>query len=299
MKKLLKILLWTLGALLALAIVAALLARFVFRDALVRTLHAELRRERVELLAASAAYRADTAAWRFACERDAERAREIGSYFRLDTLDDPALPVWERTLRIADFVASRIPHANQRQWPERCDAVSLWEYTRTVEPAFNCRLHALLLHELLWASGIANRVVTCLPQDAEDRDCHVVNQVWLPERGRWAMIDSDMGGCCLDEAGEPLSLAEMRRRCIASEPMTLRRFGGRNTDAAYYASYWAKNLYWFLCRERQGFGHEGCGRDGRSVALLPPGFEGFGPAAVALRTSDEERFWAAPDTDTL
>lgn len=105
----------------------------------------------------------------------------------------------EQSYRTGTFVAKNIPHANQKIYPEKCNAIGLWEYTRTVEPAFNCRLHSILLHELLLSEGIVNRFVTCLPADSLDSDCHVVNQIWLPEIQKWAMLDSDMRAWAEDE----------------------------------------------------------------------------------------------------
>ena len=92
----------------------------------------------------------------------------------------------------------------------RRDAITLWEYTKNIEPAFNCRLHSILTYELLQAAGIEARFITCMPEDSQDNDCHVVNHVWLPELNKWAMLDSDMGGnWASDSTGMPLSLLEM------------------------------------------------------------------------------------------
>lgn len=292
MRKLLKIIGLSLLTLAGLAVAAALLVRFCFREQAVDYLNGQLRRERVELLRAAAAYAADDEPFGFVYRQDSSRADEIRAYFRLDTLFDASAAAWEKSLALARFVAGNIPHANQTVQPETRNAVALWEYTRTVEPAFNCRLHSIMLHELLLASGVVNRFVTCLPADAEDNDCHVVNVVWLPELGKWAMIDSDMQAWIDGGDGVPLSLEEMRERYIAGEPVTVRPLLG-DWNPSYYESYWAKNLYWFECWECTGYDQE-VGREGRCIALLPPGFDGFRIPEGTLRTTDAERFWAAP-----
>ena len=112
----------------------------------------------------------------------------------MDTLYSGSDDTWTKALAIGNFVATNIPHANQSKWPEQKNAIGLWEYTRDVEPAFNCRLHSILMFELLLAADIPARFVTCLPQDKDDNDCHVVNEVWLPEKQKWVMLDTDMGG---------------------------------------------------------------------------------------------------------
>ena len=143
------------------------------------------------------------------------------------------------------------------------------------------------------ARNIATRFVTCLPADSLDNDCHVVNIVWLPERQKWAMVDSDMQAFITDPAGTPLSLEEMRRCYIAGEPMQIHPLLDEENDD-YYAAYWAKNLYWFACWEQTGYDKEPKS-EGRMIVLLPPGFDGFQLDGSAVRTSDPTRFWTAPE----
>ena len=292
MKKLFKIAGIALLSLIGLLLAIFLLARFVFREQAIDYLTGLEKQQRVELLRAAGPYAADTVQYRFTYKQDTVRAREIREYFRLDTLVNPAATTWDNARALAQFVARNIPHANQKVQPETRNAIGLWEYTRTVEPAFNCRLHSILLHELLLSQGIVNRFVTCLPADSLDRDCHVVNLVWLPECEKWAMIDSDMQSYVASPEGEALSLEEMRQRTVAGEPMTVHRLLGTR-DPENYLSYWAKNLYWFTCWEQTGYDKE-VGYEGRAIALLPPGFEGFSLDESTVRTSDADRFWAAP-----
>ena len=131
-------------------------------------------KERVKLLREAGQYKADTAKFEINYVSNAERAEEIMEYFRLDTLYTSDASTWE-SLAIGKFVATNIPHDNQREYPKYVNAIGLWEYTKNVAPAFNCRLHSILTFELLTAAGIKARYITCLPQDKNDNDCHVVN----------------------------------------------------------------------------------------------------------------------------
>ena len=72
------------------------------------------------------------------------------------------------------------------------NCIDLYKWNLENPKGFNCRMHSIMLNELLLAAGIESRFVTCLPEDTDDPDCHVVNIVWLPELNKWAMIDSDM-----------------------------------------------------------------------------------------------------------
>lgn len=296
MKKALKIIGWIVLTVIVLLVVCFLLVRFAFRDQVADALRDVQRRERVELLRSAGAYAADTTAYRFAYVQDTARAREIREYFRLDTILRPNATTWEQSLALARFVARNIPHANQKVQPETRNATALWEYHLAEEEAFNCRLHGIMLHELLLASGITNRFVTCLPADSLDNDCHVVNIVWLPERQKWAMIDSDQQAYATTPNSLPLSLQEMRSRYIQGEPVEYHALLGEDEDFDSYRAYWAKNLYWFECWERTGYDKE-VSFEGRSIVLLPPGFAGFSLNDDTVCTTDDKRFWAAPEGD--
>ena len=287
MKKTLKIIGYTLVGLILIFITAALLIRFVFKEQMIAYTSKLEETERIELLRNATPYASDTAHYHFVYQQDTLQAQKIRAYFRLDTLlTDSAANTWDKALTLAKFVAKNIPHANQTKYPEKRNAIDLWKYTREVEPAFNCRLHSILLHELMLSEGITNRFVTCLPADTLDSDCHVVNLVWLPEQNKWAMIDSDMQAWISNSEGTPLSLAEMRERYISGSPMQIHPlFDSLKEDFNYdyYRSYWAKNLYWFICWEETGYGKEDAMK-GRQITLAPAGF-----------TDPDTGPWAAPD----
>ena len=103
--------------------------------------------ERVNALRSSGDYVADTNVFSMQIIQDSARAREIRDYFQLDTLFPENASTWEKTVAIGKFVASNIPHDNQKVWPEHINAIGLWEYTKNVAPAFNCRLHSILTFE--------------------------------------------------------------------------------------------------------------------------------------------------------
>ena len=256
--------------------------------------------EYLDLLRASGPFEKDTAAFEMTLISDAARAGEIRDYFRLDTLYDADADSWTKALAIGKFVASNIPHDNQDEWPKHVNAIGLWEYTKDVAPAFNCRLHSLLSFELFLAAGLDARYVTCLPEDEYDSDCHVVNEVWLPELGKWAMIDTDMdGNYATGLDGTPLSLREIREHYIAGEKIQYHpEFKKASTKVNRYYAYMAKNTYWFNCWETLSYYQED-GKDrkreiGRGIYLAPSGFEGFDIEEGAIVTTDADTFWAAP-----
>lgn len=308
--KILKVLGISLLCLLVVLVMAILLAKYVFREQLV-----ELAMDypaRMELLRTSAPYEKDTVEYTFTYKVDSAYAKRTREYFQLDTLVSDTDDTWRRALAVARFVSRNIPHANQTVYPAQSNAIALWEYTLDVEPAFNCRLHSIMLHEMLLSLGITNRFVTCQPFEDTGTDCHVVNVVWLPEFRKWAMIDSDMhawatapgtGGADDDT---PLSLQEMRTMYVADQLVEFHDLMGEQRDFTSYKAYWAKNLYWFECWEDTGYDREtltesgewsftGTPDRGRVVVLVPPAFSNnfIKPERSAI-TTDDARFWAAP-----
>ena len=261
--------------------------------------------EYVDLLHASGPFQKDTVSFVMKIDQDSIRAKEIRDYFQLDNLYDADADTWTKALAIGKYVATNIPHDNQEIEPEHRNAIDLWEYTKNVAPAFNCRLHSILTFELMLAAGLDARYVTCLPEDKNDNDCHVVNEVWLPELGKWAMIDSDMdGNYASDLDGTPLSLREIREHYISGEKMLYHpEFKKATTKLNNYYAYMAKNTYWFRCWQTLSYYQED--RDnrqreiGRCINLVLSGFEAFFNDENTLNTSDADAFWAAPVKSSL
>ena len=252
--------------------------------------------EMVKLLREAGRYKADTADVEINYVPDIQRSEEIMDYFCLDTLYDAGASAWEKTLAIGRFVATNIPHDNQKEYPEYVNAIGLWEYTKTVAPAFNCRLHSILTYELLTAAGIKARYITCLPYDRNDNDCHVVNEVWLPETGKWVMIDTDMKRYVTDRKGNLLSLAEIREHFINDKKVVVyHNFDEPSSKISYYHAYMAKNTYWFCRWGDLGFYQEDrktfpeSKLRSRYYALVPEGFETF--SGREITTHDPEQFW--------
>ena len=254
--------------------------------------------ERIELLQKSGEYVADTNVFEMKIVQNEVRAKEIRDYFQLDTLYPKNASTWEKSLAIGKFVSSNIPHANQKKWPEHVNAIGLWEYTKDVAPAFNCRLHSILTFELLLSADIKARYITCMPHDKDDNDCHVVNEVWLPELNKWAMVDTDMGGHYVtDQNGTPLSLKEMREYYISGKKMLVYpAFGKAKKDKIYYA-YMAKNTYWFSCWGSLSYYQEDYKiKDvdrNDYINLVPSDFEPFNIGGGNITTTNAEMFWNA------
>ena len=260
--------------------------------------------EMIQKLQACAPYTDEPFPYKSLSLVDSARSGDIRRYFRrntsldLDRIAASRLTTWEKALTISRFVSAHIPHDNQKEPMQELNAITLWEYAQRVPGGFNCRWHAILLSELLLSIDIINRFVTCLPEDGQDQDCHVVNLVWLPEMEKWAMIDSDMQEYATGPDGIPLSLEEMRAELIAGKRLNIHR----NSDpdgVEYMQGYWAKNLYWFSLHMTFGFDLEGRRQlPDCFVNLIPPGFhipEKYSGFSANI-TTNAAAFWKGYDS---
>ncbi len=254
--------------------------------------------ERVDTLRAAGAFAPDTVDFVITILRDSVHAQEIRDYFQLDTLYQENDDVWTKSLAVGKFVA-RIPNENQKTYPQSVNAIGLWEYTKTVEPAFNCRLHSIMTFELLSAIGITARYVVCMPQNAEDIDCHVMNEVWLPEQHKWVMLDTDMRHYVTDQNGNLLSLREIREHYIAGKKMLMwQDFKDPSDRIDYYYAYLAKNTYWFQCWRtlsyfQEDMNHPEVVRDGM-VDIVPSGYKPRDPGMRNIISTNADQFWSEP-----
>ena len=149
-------------------------------------------------------------------------------------------------------------------------------------------------------------MVTCLPYDENDGDCHVVNIVWLPELEKWAMIDSDMTEYVTGEGGVVLSLQEMREYIrndkafiINSLPGFEKSWVAKPEGIKYMKAYWTKNLYWFALYKVYAFDLEYAhNSDGTKtyakdyIYLAPPGYSSSDMNQENQKLCDDIAFWS-------
>lgn len=296
MKKVLKYIAYVFLGFVALLVIAALLIRFVFRDEAADFAKEMLGQEYTETLQSAQPYHSDTTSYSLELIAPLDKSREIRDYFRLDSLTQGSGSTWEKVLRIARIAAS-VKHDNPNPSPTKYNAIDLWKWAERHPSGFNCRTHSIMLHEMLLSVGIANRVITCSPKDTTDRDCHVVNSVWLPESKKWVMIDSDKHAYAMGEDGNLLSLKEMRVKVIKGESIVFESFLEEPIKERNLRYYWAKNLYYFDALEKQTFDVETrSDRIYRKIYLVPElsGYPKSYRPQYDVLTTDVDRFWKEP-----
>lgn len=233
---------------------------------------------------------------------DNYKLQSVRRFFNLDSIAGTGNEV-SKIINILAFAHNSIRHDGGNYAMCENDALDIYNYHRTTGNGVNCRQMAMALNDMYLSMGFPSRVVTCMPRDVDDPDCHVINCVYSFEQGKWLWMDATFNAYVKDEHGTLLGIAEVRDRLIHNRPLVLNEDANWNnqnkqTKEQYLDAYMAKNLYWLNCITHNEFCAEGRYRhNGQRYLLLVP--EGFtSPATVGnsyMLTSDAAYFWQAPE----
>ena len=101
----------------------------------------------------------------------------------------------------------------------------------------NCKVHSIVLRDVLLALGILNRSIICKPIDYYFIDCHVVNIVYSAECNKWLLFDSAQNLYYKNSEGVILSLQELREYIISNKRFTIERINSNDDfDRSYKSS---------------------------------------------------------------
>lgn len=224
----------------------------------------------------------------------------VREYFQLDTIPGKDNEL-EHIKNILHFAHDNIRHNGSNRTICEFDAIDIYNYHRATGNGVNCRQLAISLCDMYLALGYKARVVTCLPANPDDYECHVINSVYSQTLDKWLYIDPTMDAWVMDESNNMLSIAEVRERLIDGRPLVLCETANWNheqqqTKEYYLYEYMAKNLYYFVCKSRSFFNQESIYRstDNEDIRLIPAGFVNNNFQS-AKTTSDPDIFWAKPE----
>ncbi|MCL1943608.1 MAG: transglutaminase domain-containing protein [Candidatus Azobacteroides sp.] len=259
----------------------------------------------IEILQKAAGYApADTAGLpRFTYEPMSNgRLKSVREYFKLDSVAGQGDEI-SKIIRLKTWVHNTIRHdGNHRPECSEYDAMDLYNYYKTTGRGVNCRMLAIVLNECYLSMGFKSRYVTCLPEDKNDADCHVITCVYSQTLNKWVWMDPTFNACPTDENGTLLSIEEVRGRLIENKPIVLNEDANWNnenkqTKSYYIDIYMAKNLYWIQCPAYSCFNAESPYRNNANtyISLTPGEFDGFNRSGQKIVTHDPAYFWQAPE----
>lgn len=160
---------------------------------------------------------------------------------------------WERAWNLAGWVSGAWEYRNSLsgvtyapwhaptilEWGRRCTAPD-------GKPVIAMCVHyAVVFQQIATAWGMSVRLVV-LTSGLNQFSGHFICEIWLPERGRWALIDPNHQLCFRGEDGHPLSVAEV---AVLPDPAPAAHHGANPPPPASafcltpelyrYIGYWA------------------------------------------------------------
>jgi len=209
------------------------------------------------------------------------------------------------------WVHNEVRHDGNSNNPAKVNGDSLITVCKAQNRGVNCRMMATILRDAYQAEGFKARIVTCMPKDTLDNDCHVIDVVWSDKQNKWIWMDPTFNAYLRDENGNYLNIEEVRVRLISGSTVVLNddaNWNGQKKTQAEYFNYMSKNLYWLKCSIKSEWDIE-TWKTGKAkidyINLYPGGFSTIhqpkaeGRTSVAYATNDPAYFWQKPGQGAL
>jgi hypothetical protein len=154
--------------------------------------------------------------------------------------------------RLLYWVHNEVRHDGNIGNPKSQNAADLIAICKKENRGVNCRMMATILRDVYQSEGFPTRIVTCMPKDSADNDCHVITIVWSKMLNKWVWMDPTFNAYVADDKGTLLNIEEVRQKLINGDPLVLNDDANWNNQAKetkdYYLGYYmSKNLYWLQC----------------------------------------------------
>jgi hypothetical protein len=226
--------------------------------------------------------------------------------YKLDSISGKGDEI-SRFKNLLYWVHNVVRHDGNSNNPSSKNAIDLIEICKKEKRGINCRMMATILKDAYQAMGYPARVVTCLPKDTTDPDCHVITVVWSKQQQKWLWMDPTFNAYVSDEKGNLLNIEEVRTRLIAKQPLVLNEDANWNnqskqTKAHYLDYYMSKNLYWIKIATDSQWDLE-TSKPGKMITyvnLYPSGYSTFkdltktSGQVIEYATNDATYFWQKP-----
>jgi len=199
-----------------------------------------------------------------------------------------------------------VPHDGTKNTPAYRDIFDLLNICDDQQRGLNCRGLATILNEVYLSCGFSSRIVTCMPQDSNYTDCHVINAVYSESLDKWLWMDPTNEAYVMNEHGDLLGIAEVRDRLKNELPLKINAGANWNKQETvdidhYLYQYMAKNLYRLKSPIQSKFGLESIQNkeELEYVELLPEDAfvreQSTNLNGVINYTTSSTCFWARPN----
>ena len=239
-------------------------------------------------------------------DQSAPQLQSFKAKFNLDSIAGNGDEV-ARFKKLLYWVHNIVRHDGSSNNPPQRNAVDLIAVCKKENRGVNCRMMATILRDAYQAEGYKARIVTCMPKDTADFDCHVITVVWSKMLNKWVWMDPTFNAYVSDEKGNLLNIEEVRDRMIEDKPWELNadaNWNNRSKETKVdYLRYMSKNLYWLKCSAKSEWDLETF-KDNQSpvqyINLYPGNFSTIhlpnraGNGSVYYATNNPGYFWQKP-----
>jgi hypothetical protein len=180
----------------------------------------------------------------------------LKSKFNLDSVSGTGNEI-SKFKNLLYWVHNVVRHDGGSNNPPSRNAIDLIAVCQKEKRGVNCRMMATILRDVYQAEGFKARVVTCMPKDTLDNDCHVITVVWANTLNKWVWMDPTFNAYVTDTKGNLLNIEEVRQQLVKSGTANLilnpdANWNNQNkqTKDYYLGYYMSKNLYWLQCASK-------------------------------------------------
>lgn len=244
--------------------------------------------------------------------KENENLASLRKEYNLDSIAGNGNEI-SKILNLMYWVHSIVRHDGASENPSVQNARNIISVCKKEDRGVNCRMMSTVLNECYLAMGIKSRHITCMPEEENFEDCHVINMVYSTDLKKWLWIDPTFAAYVMNENGEMLSIQEVRESLILNKTLVLNSDANWNnkikqTKEYYLETYMAKNLFRMQCPTISEFNSE-TNETGKSVTyieLLPLNYFKQKPDRNEIKNSQNEivlinyltnnpnLFWAEP-----
>ena len=210
--------------------------------------------------------------------------------------------------RLLYWAHNSVRHDGNSNNPQFKNAIDLIAICKKENRGVNCRMMSTILRDAYQAEGFDTRIVTCLPKDTTDNDCHVITVVWSKTLNKWVWMDPTFNAYVSDDKGNLLNIEEVRQRLVNGDPLVLNDDANWNnkqkeTKEYYLGYYMSKNLYWLKCSAKSEWNLETYSKDKAPVDyinLYPGTYNTIHSTKKSNQwqtqyaTNNPDDFWARP-----
>ncbi|AYL93825.1 TPR end-of-group domain-containing protein [Mucilaginibacter celer] len=208
------------------------------------------------------------------------------------------------------WVHNTVRHDGNSNNPALKNGIDLIEVCKKENRGINCRMMATILKDAYQAEGFKARMVTCMPKDTLDNDCHVITVVWAGTLNKWVWMDPTFNAYVTDKSGNLLNIEEVRNKLYNNQLTDLvlnddANWNNQNKQSReYYLGYYmSKNLYWLQCSAKSEWNVETNKPDKPAteyINLYPTGYNNIKApkrmvrSSIQYATNNPETFWQKP-----